>query len=119
MSFRSYDLLHLVRDFGESLTLSKVTSGGTYNPATGEVDGSATTDYTFTGYFYNYDTGISGNMDMVVRGVRKCVIPALNLAVEPETNDLVTGNNDDVKIISVVTIFSNGTPVCYLCDVRE
>lgn len=119
MSFRSFDLLNLVRDFGEDLTLRKVTTGGTYNPATGEIDGSATTDYEFTGYMYNYDTGISGNMDTIVRGVRKCVIPALGLAVEPDSDDLVVGNNDNVKIISVVTIFSAGTPMCYLCDVRE
>ena len=119
MSFRSFDLLNLVRDFGESLTLRKITSGGSYNPATGEVDGSATTDYAFTGYMYNYDTGISGNMDTVVRGIRKCVVPALGLAVEPDSEDLVVGSNDNVKIISVVTIYSDGVPICYLCDVRE
>lgn len=119
MSFRSFDLLNLVRDFGEPLTLRKVSTSGAYNPATGEVDGSTTTDYTFTGYMYNYNTGISGNMDMVVRGVRKCVIPALDLDVEPDHDDLIVGNNDNVKIISVVTIFSAGTPMCYLCDVRE
>ena len=119
MSFRSSDLLNLVRDFGEDLTLRKVTSSGTYNPATGEIDGSSTTDYSFTGYMYNYDTGISGSMDTVVRGVRKCVIPALGLAVEPDFDDLILGNNDNVKIVSLVTVFSAGTPVCYLCDVRE
>lgn len=119
MSFRSFDLLNLVRDFGESLTLRKVTTDGSYNPATGEVDGSGTTDYNFTGYMYNYDTGISGNMDMVVRGVRKCVIPALGFPVEPDTDDLILGNGDNVKVISVVTVFSAGTPICYLCDVRE
>jgi len=119
MSFRSFDLLNLVRDFGEDLTLRKVTTGGSYNPATGQVDNSATTDYTFLGYMYNYDTGISGNMDTVVRGARKCVIPALGLAVEPDFDDLIVGNGDNVKIISLVKIFSNGSPVCYLCDVRE
>ena len=116
MSFRSYDLLHLVRDFGESLTLSKVTSDGTYNPATGEVDGSATTDYTFTGYFYNYETL---NVDQIKKGTRKCVIPALNFAVEPDEKDIISGNGDDAVIVSVTTIFSNGSAVCYLCHVEE
>jgi hypothetical protein len=119
MSFRSYDLLKLVQDFGEEITLRKVTTSGNYNPATGQVDGSATTDYVTTGYFYNYDTGISGNFDSIVRGVRKCVIPALGFTVEPDTEDTIVGNGDNVEIISVVTVFSNGTPVCYLCDVRE
>ena len=53
MSFRSFDLLNLVRDFGESLTLRKVTTAGAYNPATGAVDNSATTDYTVTAYLYD------------------------------------------------------------------
>lgn len=116
MSFRSYDLLNLVRDFGESLTLSKVTSGGTYNPATGEVDGSATTPYTFTGYFYNYETL---NVDQIKKGTRKCVIPALNFAVEPDEKDIISGNGDDAVIVSVTTIFSDGVAVCYLCHVEE
>lgn len=116
MSFRSYDLLHLVRDFGESLTLSKVTSDGTYNPATGEVDGSATTDYAFTGYFYNYETL---NVDQIKKGTRKCVIPAHNFAVEPDEKDIISGNGDDAVIVSVTTIFSDGVAVCYLCHVEE
>jgi len=77
----SYDLLKLAKDFGETLTLRKKTTSGSYNPATGSVDGAATTDYSFVGYFYNYDNGIAGNLDEIRRGTRKCVIPALGLAV--------------------------------------
>lgn len=119
MSFRPYDLLNLVRDFGEELTLRKVTTDGTYNPATGTLSGKVTTDYTFTGYFYNYLSGISPTVDDVRRGVRKCVIPALGLGVEPDSDDLLLGNNDTVRIISVVSVFSDGSPVCFICDVRE
>lgn len=116
MSFRSYDLLNLVRDFGETLTLKKVTAAGAYNPATGDVDGSATTDYAFTGYFYNYDTL---NVDQVKKGTRKCVIPALGFSVEPDEKDIIVGNGDGVAIVSVTTIFSDGAAVCYLCHVEE
>ena len=116
MSFRSYDLLNLVRDFGETLTLKKVTTAGTYNPATGDVDGSTTTDYTFTGYLYNYDTL---NVDQIKKGTRKCVIPALGFSVEPDEKDIIVGNGDGVAIVSVTTIFSDGAAVCYLCHVEE
>jgi hypothetical protein len=116
MSFRSYDLLRLVRDFGEPLTLRKLTTGGTYNPATGSVTGSATTDYSVTGYFYNYDTMA---VDQVIKGSRKCLIPALGLAVDPDEEDLILGNGDAVTINSVTTIFSDGVAVCYICHVRE
>lgn len=116
MLFSSYDLLKLVRDFGEDLTLRKLTTSGTYNPSNGSLSGSATTDYSVTGYFYNYETMIA---DQIRKGTRKCVLPALGLAVEPDEDDLIVGNGDTVTIKAVTTIFSNGTPVCYLCHVEE
>jgi hypothetical protein len=115
MSFRSFDLYKLVRDFGESLTLKKVTTDGSYNPATGIVDGSATTDYTVTGYFYNYETL---NVDQIRNGTRKCVISAV-AGIQPDEDDKLVGNGDTVVITSVTTIFSNGSAVCYICHVEE
>jgi len=115
MSFRSFDLYNLLRDFGQPVTLRKITTNGSYDPATGSVAGSATTDYTVTGYFYNYD---NMNIDQVVRGKRKCLISALDNA-EPDTQDLILGNGDKVTITSVTTIFSAGTAVCYICHVEE
>jgi hypothetical protein len=109
MSFRSFDLLNLVRDFGESLTLRKVTTAGAYNPATGAVDNSVTTDYTVTAYLYDYK----------VRGRRKCVISALGLTAVPDFDDFIIGSGDTVKITSVISIFSNGSAVGYICDVGE
>jgi len=41
------------------------------------------------------------------------------LAVEPDDEDQIIGNGDTVNVISVVTIFSNGVKICFLCDVRE
>jgi hypothetical protein len=115
MSFRSFDLYNLLRDFGQDITLRKVTTDGTYNPSTGSVSSSATTDYTVTGYFYNYD---NMNIDQVVRGKRKCLISALD-GVEPDTQDIIIGSGDKVSISSVTTIFSNGGAVCYICHVEE
>jgi len=39
--------------------------------------------------------------------------------VEPEDDDLISGNGDDVKIHRVTTIYSAGTKICYICHVRE
>jgi len=118
MSFRSYDLLNLVRDHGETLTLRKVTTAGAYNPATGSVDGSATTDYEFQGYFFNFSSGLPTG-DEIRRGSRRCVIPSLGLAVEPDDEDILIGQGDAVSIVKVSTIFSGNYPVCYICEVRE
>ena len=115
MSFRSLDLFNLVRDFGEDLILRKVTTDGSYVPATGSVSGSATTDYSVLGYFYNYETL---NVDQIRRGTRKCVISALS-NVEPDEDDQLIGNGDAVSIVAVSTIFSDGVAICYICHVEE
>ena len=119
MSFRSFDLYNLVNDFGQTVTLRKTTSGGTYNPATGEVDSATTADYSVTAYFYNYDRGIIANVDQVRRGTRKCVISAVGLSVEPDDEDQLVGVDDTVNITRVTVIFSGTTKLCYICDVSE
>lgn len=118
MSFRSYDLLKLVRDFGKDLTLRKKTTAGSYVPSTGTVSGSATTDYTFSGYFFNFSVGLPAN-DELRRGTRRCIVPALGLAVAPDDGDLIVGQGDNVTIVRVTTMFNSGTAVCYICEVSE
>ncbi len=118
MSFRSYDLLKLVRDFGSDVTLRKTSTSGSYNPATGTVDGSATTDYTVSTYFFNFSVGLPVG-DEVRRGSSRCVIPALGLAVEPDDEDKIIGLGNTYEIVSVQTIYNSGSAVCYICEVRE
>ena len=117
MSFRAYDLAKLVDDFGETLTLRKRTTAGTYNPATGSLSNMATTDYPFVGYFYNYNVGFTPTLDQIERGTRKCLIPAPNISVAPDTDDQILRGSDKVNIIHVVTAYSNGVALHYICDV--
>lgn len=116
MSFRAYDLYNLVNDFGQELTLKKLTTEGSYDPTSGSVSGSATTNYPITGYFYNYDTM---SADQIVSGRRKCLISSVGLSAAPDEDDILSGNGDDVTIGSVTTIFSAGTALCYICHVKE
>ena len=117
MSFRAYDLAKLVDDFGETLTLRKRTTAGTYNPATGSLSNMATTDYSFVGYFYNYNVGFTPTLDQIEKGTRKCLIPAPNISVAPDTDDQILRGSDKVNIIHVVTAYSNGVALHYICDV--
>ena len=117
-TFRAYDLLKLVQDHGEELTLRKKTTAGTYDPATGTVSGGATTDYAFEGYFFNFSVGLPIG-DEIRRGTRRCVVPALGLAVEPDDEDQIIGQGDTVNVVSVNTIFSAGVKICYICEVSE
>ena len=118
MSFRSFDLLNLVRDFGSDVILRKTSTAGTYNPATGEVDGAATTDHTVSPYFFNFSVGIPLG-DEVRRGSSRCIIPALGLAVVPDDEDTVIGLGNTYEIVSVQTFYSNGIAICYICEVRD
>tara|TARA_R110000744_G_scaffold39566_1_gene90018 strand:+ start:361 stop:717 length:357 start_codon:yes stop_codon:yes gene_type:complete len=118
MPFGSFELLNLVRDFGINLTLTKVT-GGAYNPASGSIDNSTTTVYNALGYVYNDNTGVMGGNDEVSRGNRKCVLAGLDLSADPDFEDIITVNGEDLKIISVNTIYSRGIVMGYICDVRE
>jgi len=117
MGFRAYDLLKLVEEHGETLTLRKKPYGA-YNPATSTIDGTSTDDYSMTAYFYNYQLGVS-DLNNVERGMRKCLISALGLSVSPDTEDEIIGNGDKVNITNVVTMYSAGQAICYICDVRE
>lgn len=116
MYFRSSDFLRLVRDFGETVTLRKTSTAGTYDPTTGAVSGSATTNYSVTGYIYNAEVF---PQDQVVKSVRRCVIPALGLAVEPDDKDVILRSSVTYVINHVTTIYSNGTAVCYICHLED
>jgi len=118
MSFRSFDLLNLVRDFGSDVTLRKTSTAGTYNPATGAVDGAATTDYTVSSYFFNFSVGLPIGEE-VRRGSSRCIIPAIGLAVDPDDEEKVIGLGNTYEIVSVQTFYSDGVAICYVCEVRE
>jgi len=117
MAFRAYDLLKLVEEHGETLTLRKPTYS-TYNPETSQIDGTTIVDYSVTAYFYTYTLGVR-DPDNINRGVRKCLISALGLSVSPDTEDEIIGNGNTVHITNVLTMFSGGQAVCYICDVSE
>lgn len=117
MSFRAYDLLNIVKDFGKTLTLRKHTVG-TYDADTGTMTNASTTDYSVSGYFFNYDLGILGEDD-IRRGRRQCVIAALGLSVSPDSDDQLIGTDDTVNITQVRTFYSGSTALCYIVEVEE
>jgi hypothetical protein len=117
---RSFDLFNLVRDHGEPLVLKKITTSGSYDTSTGSISGASTTDYNILGYLYNYSNGLMSSDGDLKFGSRKCLISALGLTEDPDTGDLITGSNgDSVKITSISTIFSGGSKICFICDVKE
>ena len=120
MSYRPKDLLRLVEDYGEPLNLVKVTTKGTYNVATGKIEGAAGGNYPFVGYFYRQEVGV-GQDGSVVKGNRRVVVPFLGntFPSPPNDNDQISGTKGTFSITDVETIDSDGSPVCYLCWVSS
>lgn len=116
MSFRSSDLLRLVKDFGETLTLKKTRTSGTYDPATGTLSGETTQNFSVTGYLYNNQLV---PIDQVTKQTRQCVISALGLSVEPTDEDSIIRNGQEMSILRVTAIYSASLVVCYICYLED
>lgn len=120
MSFRSYDLLKLVQDFGEDVTLRKRASGA-YDNATGSVS-MTNTDYVVKAYFYDYVPNMLDS-NSIIQDIRKVVLGNKLIngldTPEPDVGDQIAGLNGTVNIIKVSEIRSSGGTVCYILQVRE
>tara|TARA_R110002012_G_scaffold314072_1_gene526423 strand:- start:410 stop:766 length:357 start_codon:yes stop_codon:yes gene_type:complete len=116
----SKDMYTLVNEFGQEVTFRKVVTGA-YNPSTGSA-GNTTTDYTVKSYMAQFIlTELS--LDTVVRGDRKALLSAYDTSgvaiPSPDEGDLLVGVGDTVRVVSLQTIYSGSSAVCYICQVRE
>ncbi len=113
---------YAITTHGQELTLTHVTSGGTYNPATGGITGKTTEEYTVKGYTYDYDLQeIDGTS--VILGDRKLALNAKDIFGDdipvPAVGDTLSGEGDVVSIRRVRKLMSGSTVRLYLCQVRE
>lgn len=120
-SLMSNRLLTLVNKYGKQVTLTK-NSYGAYSPATASVGTNTAATYTVKTYFAEYDLSEINN-DSIVMGDRQALIPRVDTSgvaiPEPDMDDIISGQGDTVKIVSVAKIFSGDTLTCYICQVRE
>jgi len=105
----------LIDDIGIDVTLTSVTQG-TYNPATGTKTNS-TSDSTVKAMLLNYrDSEIDGTL--ILQGDRRIVIAARG-AVVPETDDLITANSIEYRLISVRQVSEASNALIYSCQARQ
>jgi hypothetical protein len=119
--FRQHTLKSMLDRHGVEVTLRVNSTAGTYDPATGTITGSATTDYTVMVYPSDFTLEEKAKYE-VVEGDRKILIPTRDTCDEaiptPSVDDKIVGLEDTVSIVSVQTIYS-GSAVCFICHVRE
>lgn len=120
-SLMSNRLLTMVNRYGKQVTLTK-NSYAAYNPATGSVGTNTAVNYTVKAYFAEYDLSEINN-DSIVVGDRKVLLPYVDTSgvalPEPDMDDIISGQGDTVKIVTVAKIYSGDTLSCYICQVRE
>lgn len=108
------DVQRLLRDHGYTVSLSRAQSGGTYDPATGDVTGGSTLTWNGRGVFVNYkDEEINGTS--ITTDDRKLLLQAVDLTRAPQTGDLIDGVG---QVIEARTLQSGSTVVAYVCQVR-
>ncbi|MCJ8336465.1 MAG: hypothetical protein MJH10_19905 [Epibacterium sp.] len=117
----SKDMHYLVKEFGQTVILRKVTTGG-YDPSTGATSSPIETDYSVKSYMAQYTlTEIASGA--VIRGDRKALLSSYDLSgtllPEPEEGDLLIGAGDNVSVVTTQKIFSGDVVICYICQVRE
>ena len=106
----------LIKKHGRTVTLTKKTSVGTYNPATGSYSGATSPDTDIFGYFYSNKLGKFGE---VTTGKRMFVCSGFQPAI-PDKGDYLAGDfGDDVRIGQVSPIYDGTSVAVYLCEVEE
>ena len=109
------NLAKLINRHGKTLTLTKKTTSGTYDPASGTFSGDADTEYTIKGYFYTDKVGTLGE---VAYGKRMVAISG-SVSSTPAQGDYLSGSGDDVRVGPVRSISSGDAVIVYLCEVEE
>lgn len=108
----------LVDGFGKAVTLRRIASG-TYDPTTGAISGSVTTDFEIRGVVRSLEDGHVKNT-LVETGDLEVTIAAEGLPVEPSANtDSIVMDNGTWAVVSVEPIFSGELAALYNLVVRK
>lgn len=116
----STSVLSLLDRHGENLTYTSISSSS-YDIDTQTVTPTTAT-YTVRGYFYQSKL-TSFKMVTTVVGQRSLIIPiedtSGNSLVKPKDGDTFAGVGDSVIVESVREIRDNGSPIFYICTLKE
>lgn len=108
------DVKQLLRTHGYAVSFQRVQSGGSYDPATGDVTGGTTLTWSGRGVYINYmDEDVNGTS--ITTDDRKLLLQAVGLTRAPEVGDIAV---DVGQVLDVQTIQSGTIVVAYVCQVR-
>lgn len=107
--------LRLLRKFGQSVTIRRVT-GGSVDPVTGTVVAGTTTDTTATAVLQDYSLQESGAANMqqtlIQSGDKKFIVAARGIN-PPALTDKILAAGKTWNIINIKEINPEGAPMVY------
>jgi len=110
----------LLASYGQPVSITR-TSGGTYDPLTGETTGQTTTTYTPDGVLLNYGGKEAGDLRAagvdIVSTDKKLLCAAFE--VDPVVTDTVTVGGLDWTVMRVKTLSPAGAAVLHELQVRR
>jgi hypothetical protein len=99
---------------GYTVTFTRPTAGGSYDPASGTVTGAAPLTWTGQGIYVNYmNEEVNGTS--ITTDDRKLMVRGTGIERDPEPGDLV---DNLYQIINVRKTQSGSTVLAYVCQVR-
>lgn len=106
----------MLKKTGTAMTL-RVTTPGTYDPATGADSGETTTDYVCVGVLTNVSDYLTDGT-LIQVGDKVALIGA-TVAVRPKADDALVIGGDTWKVVNVKAVEPSGVPVLYKVQVRR
>jgi hypothetical protein len=98
-----------------SVTYSRITDTGTYNPSTGAKSSPTKTDSVFDSLFYDFElTEVDG--DKIKVGDQKIIFPSSRIAFTPSATDYVTISS--VKW-SITNYFQDPAEATWIIQLRK
>ena len=106
--------LELLNEFGQSVTLSRIT-GASVNPVTGVIVSGTDTSVTTTGLIKPYPDSMVDDT-RILDGDREFV---LSNEQTPQPTDKIVIGSEEWAIVNIKTINPAGTVVCFFVQVRR
>lgn len=118
--------LNMLTKFGRNITVSRVTSAGTYNGDTGKTSAPSISSAVVKGYLKDYDSRARSSPNLLIQtGDKEFIVSARNFS-KPSLADTFTVDGERYTIVpiresglEIQTIEVSGLPVLYKIHGRK
>lgn len=108
----------VLRQYGRQVTVTRrAGADGTYNEATGQVEGGTAQAFTCYGSVQSFTRdSLDGS---IKRGDMKVLVAASDATFQPRAQDRITVDGNDYEVVSVLVAEGTGTSILYTLQARR